>query len=69
VLHEGEASTVLQAVTINLPKNSKAENEKLLEEILTAISHMTQDGIKALSSGVMSCIIHKKFWSFSNNQQ
>jgi len=67
VLGEGEALTVLQAVSTNLPKNSEAENEKLLEEILMATSHVIQNVIKAPSSGFMSCIIHKKSWSFSNN--
>jgi hypothetical protein len=47
VLHEGEASTVLQAVTTNLPKNSDAENERLLEENLMAINHVIQNVIKA----------------------
>ena len=69
MLHEGEAWIVLQAVTTNLPKNSKTENDKLLEEILIAISHVTQNVIKAPSSGFTSCIVHKKFWSFSNNHQ
>ena len=69
MLHEGEASTVLQAVSTDLPKNSQAENEELLEEILTAISHVIQNVIKAPFSGFMSCIIHKNFWSFSNNRQ
>lgn len=67
MLHEKEASTGLQAGSTNLPKNSEAENMKLLEGILMAISHVIQNIIKAPSSGFMSCIIQKKFWCFSNN--
>jgi hypothetical protein len=49
-----QAWTELKAVTTNLPSNSKAANEQILEEILTAISHMIQNVIKAPSYGFTS---------------
>ena len=66
--HEEEAWTVLNAVTTDLPTNSKAESEQHLEEILTAISHEIQNVITDPSSGFISQFIHKKFWSFSKKQ-